>query len=249
MVFIKNGLGMLKVKIIAGNFIPRQLKKQLHVICLDAMLGGKGYFRGSSILVSGMAGTGKTSLSAAFAEATCPYDQHAITHAWVGRALLVMYQGKEAIVSARRARQLITAETPSTDVAFIDAILAESQADVAAAEKRYGQLATLRLDDPTAQIELADFLKRQNREQEAIGAYREALRRDGGQVRPHVDLCQLYTRVDEYPLADQEARIALEKYRAASHKSGEAQALSVARVAQSLVGRHSHVPQPFASLR
>ena len=34
---------------------------------LDAMLGGKGYYRGSSILVSGTAGTGKTSLSAHFA--------------------------------------------------------------------------------------------------------------------------------------------------------------------------------------
>lgn len=38
---------------------------------LDAMLGGGGYFRGSSILVSGAAGTGKSSLGAYFAGATC----------------------------------------------------------------------------------------------------------------------------------------------------------------------------------
>ena len=38
---------------------------------LDAMLGGEGYYRGSSILISGTAGTGKTSLSAHFAQATC----------------------------------------------------------------------------------------------------------------------------------------------------------------------------------
>src|SRR5688572_9790557 len=38
---------------------------------LDTMLGGKGYYRGSSILVSGTAGTGKTSLSAHFAHETC----------------------------------------------------------------------------------------------------------------------------------------------------------------------------------
>jgi circadian clock protein KaiC len=38
---------------------------------LDRMLGGKGYFRGSSILVSGTAGTGKSSLAAHFADATC----------------------------------------------------------------------------------------------------------------------------------------------------------------------------------
>ena len=38
---------------------------------LDAMLGGKGYYRGSSILVSGTAGTGKTSLAAQFTAAAC----------------------------------------------------------------------------------------------------------------------------------------------------------------------------------
>lgn len=36
---------------------------------LDAMLGGKGYYRGSSILVSGTAGTGKTSMAAHFVDA------------------------------------------------------------------------------------------------------------------------------------------------------------------------------------
>jgi circadian clock protein KaiC len=38
---------------------------------LDDMLGGDGYYRGSSILVSGTAGTGKTSIGAHFAMATC----------------------------------------------------------------------------------------------------------------------------------------------------------------------------------
>jgi circadian clock protein KaiC len=38
---------------------------------LDAMLGGKGFYRGSTVLVSGTAGTGKTSLSSTFAEAAC----------------------------------------------------------------------------------------------------------------------------------------------------------------------------------
>jgi circadian clock protein KaiC len=38
---------------------------------LDAMFDGKGFYRGSTILVSGTAGTGKTSLSATFAEAAC----------------------------------------------------------------------------------------------------------------------------------------------------------------------------------
>jgi circadian clock protein KaiC len=38
---------------------------------LDAMLGGQGYYEGSSILVSGTAGSGKTTLAASFANATC----------------------------------------------------------------------------------------------------------------------------------------------------------------------------------
>lgn len=38
---------------------------------LDNMLGGKGFFRGSSILISGTAGTGKTSLAAYFAHQSC----------------------------------------------------------------------------------------------------------------------------------------------------------------------------------
>jgi circadian clock protein KaiC len=38
---------------------------------LDNMLGAKGYFRGSSILVSGTAGIGKSSVAAHFAQAAC----------------------------------------------------------------------------------------------------------------------------------------------------------------------------------
>lgn len=37
---------------------------------LDTMLGGQGYFRGSSVLISGTAGTGKTSMAAHLADAT-----------------------------------------------------------------------------------------------------------------------------------------------------------------------------------
>lgn len=38
---------------------------------LDIMLGGKGFYRGSSMLVSGTAGTGKTSVAFHLADATC----------------------------------------------------------------------------------------------------------------------------------------------------------------------------------
>ncbi len=38
---------------------------------LDNMLGGEGFYRGSSILISGTAGTGKTSVAGSFANETC----------------------------------------------------------------------------------------------------------------------------------------------------------------------------------
>lgn len=38
---------------------------------LDAMLGIGGYYRGSSVLISGLAGTGKSTFGASFAEAAC----------------------------------------------------------------------------------------------------------------------------------------------------------------------------------
>jgi circadian clock protein KaiC len=38
---------------------------------LDGMLGGKGFYRGSTVLLSGTAGTGKTTLAAHFVDAAC----------------------------------------------------------------------------------------------------------------------------------------------------------------------------------
>ncbi|HET7812237.1 MAG TPA: circadian clock protein KaiC [Steroidobacteraceae bacterium] len=38
---------------------------------LDKMLGGKGFYRGSTVLLSGTAGTGKTTLAAHFVDAAC----------------------------------------------------------------------------------------------------------------------------------------------------------------------------------
>ena len=45
---------------------------------LDTMLSGKGFYRGSSILVSGTAGTGKSTLAAHFVEAACKRGERAL---------------------------------------------------------------------------------------------------------------------------------------------------------------------------
>ena len=49
---------------------------------LDAMLGGKGYFRASSIMISGTAGTGKSSMAAHFADATCRRGERCLLFAF-----------------------------------------------------------------------------------------------------------------------------------------------------------------------
>jgi circadian clock protein KaiC len=45
---------------------------------LDAMLDGKGFFKGSTVLVTGQAGTGKTSFGAAFVNAACKKGKKAL---------------------------------------------------------------------------------------------------------------------------------------------------------------------------
>ena len=57
---------------------------------LDAMLGGKGYFRGSSILVSGGAGTGKTSLAGYFVDAADRRGESALYFAFEESAAQIM---------------------------------------------------------------------------------------------------------------------------------------------------------------
>lgn len=49
---------------------------------LDSMLGGQGYFRGSSVLVTGTAGTGKSTFGAHFANAACQRGDRAIKFAF-----------------------------------------------------------------------------------------------------------------------------------------------------------------------
>ncbi|HVF24250.1 MAG TPA: circadian clock protein KaiC, partial [Anaerolineales bacterium] len=49
---------------------------------LDNMLDGKGFYRGSSVLLSGTAGTGKSSLSAAFVDAACSRGERCLYFAF-----------------------------------------------------------------------------------------------------------------------------------------------------------------------
>jgi circadian clock protein KaiC len=67
----EHGISVLPLTSMGLNHAASKERIPTGVPALDAMLGGEGYYRGSSILISGTAGTGKTSLAAHFANATC----------------------------------------------------------------------------------------------------------------------------------------------------------------------------------
>jgi tetratricopeptide (TPR) repeat protein len=153
-------------------------------------------------------------------------DQHALTHAWLSRVLLILARRNEAVGAARTARSLAAGNLSASESAFVGAVLAESQGDFDGADVAYRQMVALEPDDPWALVELADFLKRRpDRNQPAIAAYHDVMRVDPGYIRPHVELCQLYTRIDDHPLAEKEGQLALERYRALGIRGGEGQAL------------------------
>jgi len=67
----ERGISVLPVTALGLNHESSDERVTSGVPALDAMLGGEGYYRGSSVLVTGGAGTGKTSVAAHFALATC----------------------------------------------------------------------------------------------------------------------------------------------------------------------------------
>jgi circadian clock protein KaiC len=67
----EDGISVLPVTSLQlGNEVSSQ-RVSSGIPSLDEMLGGKGFFRGSSILISGTAGSGKTSIATCFANAAC----------------------------------------------------------------------------------------------------------------------------------------------------------------------------------
>jgi circadian clock protein KaiC len=65
------GISVLPVSSLALQHHAPLERVSSGVARLDEMLSGQGYYRGSTILVSGTAGTGKTSLAAHFLDAAC----------------------------------------------------------------------------------------------------------------------------------------------------------------------------------
>ena len=74
----EDGISVLPVTSLGLHQTASKARVSSGVTRLDSMLGGAGYFRGSSVLVSGTAGTGKTSLAAHFVAAACRRGERAL---------------------------------------------------------------------------------------------------------------------------------------------------------------------------
>ena len=78
----EEGFSVLPVTSLGLNHISSSERISSGIPRLDTMLSGKGYFRGSTVLVSGTAGTGKTSLAAQFVEAACKRGERVLYFAY-----------------------------------------------------------------------------------------------------------------------------------------------------------------------
>jgi len=65
------GISVLPITSIGLHHVVSSQRISSGVAGLDLMLGGRGYYRGSTILISGTAGTGKTTFAAHFAKKLC----------------------------------------------------------------------------------------------------------------------------------------------------------------------------------
>jgi circadian clock protein KaiC len=74
----ENGFSVLPVTSLGLKHKASNKRIPSGIKVLDEMLEGKGYYRGSTILVSGTSGVGKTSIAAHFAEAACKREERVL---------------------------------------------------------------------------------------------------------------------------------------------------------------------------
>jgi circadian clock protein KaiC len=78
----EKGISILPITSLTLNYQISAKRVSSGIPRLDAMLEGKGFYQGSTILISGTAGTGKTSIAASFAEATCKRGERCLYFAF-----------------------------------------------------------------------------------------------------------------------------------------------------------------------
>src|SRR5262249_4886137 len=74
----EQGISVLPVTSAGLDHAASQERISSGIADLDAMLEGTGFYRGSTVLVSGMAGSGQTSIVAAFPDAVCARGERCV---------------------------------------------------------------------------------------------------------------------------------------------------------------------------
>jgi len=78
----ESGVSVLPITSLSLNHAVSMDRVSTGVARLDAMLGDGGVYRGSTVLISGTAGTGKSTLAAQFCDATCRRGERAMYFAF-----------------------------------------------------------------------------------------------------------------------------------------------------------------------
>jgi circadian clock protein KaiC len=74
----ERGFSVMPITSVGLDYAVSKERVSTGVAALDEMLGKQGYYRGSTAMISGPAGTGKSSLAATFVEAACARGEKAL---------------------------------------------------------------------------------------------------------------------------------------------------------------------------
>ena len=86
----EHGISVLPISSLGLNHPAPTARISTGIARLDGMMGGKGYYRGSSVLLSGTSGAGKTSVAAHFVDAACRRGERCLYFAFEESPLQVV---------------------------------------------------------------------------------------------------------------------------------------------------------------
>ena len=145
--------------------------------------------------------------------------------AWQSRVARVMRQEVDAERLGRLALSQITEQMSESARLFVQAVAAESRRDGPMALRAYTALKERHPDDAGPLLELAAYHDRQGQNDTAIATYHQARALDSHLMRPHLELCRLYNRVNQPAEARRYGRLAVDGYTALGSDGARAQSL------------------------
>jgi len=162
---------------------------------------------------------------ASFEQAAQADPGYALAYTWQAHIYALLGYEEKARELSERANQRITREMSIEDASFIQANLALSKNEFAAAEEKYRELIRLRADEAVWYAGLAGVYFKQGRHPEAIAQYEAALQRDPTYIAARQELASLYRRTGALDPAAAEAEKVLKLCGSLHNRECEANAL------------------------